>query len=66
MSPEEVRGGLAEVLPGGGLQLAHHGVHEGGEGAEVGLDRGVPEGEVGEGDHRVPAHLASLSLISSS
>ena len=59
LSPEEVSGGLAEVLPGGGLQLAHHGLHEGGEGAEVGLDGGVAEGEVGEGHHGVAAHLAA-------
>ena len=59
--------GRVLVLPPRRVQLADHGVEEPGEkGAEVGLDGGVAKGEVGQGDHGVPAHLASLSLISSS
>ena len=55
---EEVRGGLAQPVGGGGVaELAHHGGDEAGGGAEEGLDVLVAEGEVGEGDHGVAPHL---------
>ena len=51
-------GGLAQsVGGGGGGELLDHGGHETGGGAEEGLDVGVAEGEVCQGDHRVTAHL---------
>ena len=50
---------FSQVLPVG-VKLNSHDLHEPGEGAEVGLDAGVPEGEVGEVHHRVPPHLPAL------
>ena len=57
---EQVSGRLAEVLPAA-LQLVDHDVHEPGEGAEIGLDTGVTEREVGQSNNSVASHLSALS-----
>ena len=62
--PEEVCGGFAQsVWGGGGAELLDHGGHKTGGGTEEGLDVRVAEGEVGESDDSVSAHLSARGAV---
>ena len=56
---EEVCGGFSQVFPVW-VQLDNHDLHKAREGTEVGLDAGIPEGEVGKGHHSISPNLPAL------